>query len=169
MESKERYKGRVIFYSKDKGFGSIEHPEFGNVYLHFSKMIDDYRVAHANDIVEFEVIPSSRKRGVYEALDVQFIENEHLDKVINAFQNNVTLYGKVRNINAGGLLVDFEEIELFLPKSEVDIYEFNSYEFILGKKIEFKIIGIDARSIIASRKKAILEEDNELKRIKIVP
>ena len=130
-------------------------------------MINDYRVAHANDIVEFDSIPSERKKGVYEALNVEFIENEHLDKLIDAFQNNVTVTGKVRNINAGGLLVDFEGIELFLPKSEVDIYEFNSYQFLLEKKIEFKIIGIDHRSIIASRKQAIEESDHELKRIKI--
>jgi ribosomal protein S1 len=49
----------------------------------------------------------------------------------------------------------------------VDIYEFNSYRFLLGKTIEFKIIGIDHRSIIASRKQVIEESDNELKRVKV--
>src|SRR6185436_10857131 len=133
METEKKYRGRVIFYNKDKGFGAIENTELGSVYLHFSKMIDDYRIAHANDEVEFEAIPSTRKKGVYEAINVQFLMNEHLDKIIDAFQNKKTLYGKVRDINAGGLLVDFEGIELFLPKSEVDIYEFNSYRFLLGK------------------------------------
>ena len=166
MEKTQKYKGRVIFYSKDKGFGAIEHAELGSVYLHFSKMIDDYRIAHANDEVEFEAIPSTRKKGVYEAINVQFIQNEHLDKIINAYQQKATLTGKVRDINAGGLLIDFEGIELFLPKSEVDIYEFNSYRFLLGKTLEFKIIGIDHRSIIASRKQVIEESDNELKRVK---
>jgi len=166
MEKDIRYKGRVIFYNKDKGFGAIDNPELGSVYLHFSKMIEDYRIAHTHDEVEFNAIPSTRKKGVYEALNVQFIKNEHLDKIINAFQDKTTIYGKVRDINAGGLLIDFEGIELFLPKSEVDIYEFNSYRFLIGKTIEFKIIGIDHRSIIASRKQALEESDDEMKRIK---
>lgn len=167
MEQTKKYRGRVIFYAKDKGFGSIENTELGNIYLHFSKMLNDYHIAHANDEVEYEVVPSTRKRGVYEAINVQFIQNEHLDKIINAYKNKTILRGKVKEINAGGLLIDFEGIELFLPKSEVDIYEFNSYRVFLDKILEFKIIGIDHRSIIASRKQVIEESDHELKRVKV--
>lgn len=54
MERTKKYKGRVIFYNKDKGFGQTENPELGNVYLHYTKMIDDYCIGHANDIVEFD-------------------------------------------------------------------------------------------------------------------
>jgi ribosomal protein S1 len=169
MENEKKFAGRVIFYNKNKGFGAIENKELGSVYLHYTKMLDEYKIAHPDDEVEFEAMPSTRKKGVFEAINVHFIKNVHLEKIKKAMDNHLTLQGKVKDINSGGLLVDLDAIEVFLPKSEVDIYEFNSYRFLLGKVIEFKIIGMDQRSIIASRKQVIEESDNELKRVKISP
>ena len=121
----ETYSGRVIFYDKNKGFGRIEHPEFGEVFLHQSKMEEGFKVAHKNDLLSFEVVPSTRKKGVYEAMNVKFILNENLDVLKDSLANKVTIQGKVLNMNAGGLLMDILGIEVFLPKSEVDVYEFN--------------------------------------------
>lgn len=165
-ESNETYTGRVIFYNKNKGFGGISHPELGDVFLHQSKMGDIYKVAHKNDLVSFEAIPSTRKPGVFEAINVKFIENDNLDVIKEAFVSKVIMKGKVLTMNAGGLLLDVLGIEVFLPKSEVDVYEFNSYSIFLGKELEFKIIGIDERSIIASRKVVLEEEENAAKRLK---
>ncbi len=159
------FTGRVIFYNKNKGFGGISHPDLGDVFLHQSKMGDIYKVAHKNDLVSFEAIPSTRKHGVFEAINVKFIENENLSLIINAFAQKENLKGKVLTMNAGGLLLDVLGIEVFLPKSEVDVYEFNSYSIFLGKELEFRIIGIDERSIIASRKVVLEEEENPYKRI----
>ena len=161
----EIFTGRVIFYNKNKGFGGISHPELGDVFLHQSKMGDIYKVAHKNDLVSFEAMPSTRKHGVFEAINVKFIENENLTIIINAFAQKATMKGKVLTMNAGGLLVDVLGIEVFLPKSEVDVYEFNSYSIFLGKELEFRIIGMDERSIIASRKVVLEEEENSHKRI----
>ena len=160
------YSGRVIFYDKNKGFGRIEHPEFGEVFLHQSKMEEGFKVAHKNDLLSFEVVPSSRKKGVYEAMNVKFILNENLDVLKDSLANKVTIQGKVLNMNAGGLLIDILGIEVFLPKSEVDVYEFNSYSIFLGKVLDMRIIGIDERSIIASRKVVLEEEESSSKRIK---
>lgn len=165
-ESNETYTGRVIFYNKNKGFGGISHPELGDVFLHQSKMGDIYKVAHKNDLVSFEAIPSTRKQGVFEAINVKFLENDNLEVIKEAFVSKVIMKGKVLTMNAGGLLLDVLGIEVFLPKSEVDVYEFNSYSIFLGKELEFKIIGIDERSIIASRKVVLEEEENAAKRLK---
>ncbi len=162
----EIFTGRVIFYNKNKGFGGISHAELGDVFLHQSKMGDIYKVAHKNDLVSFEAIPSTRKHGVYEAINVKFIENENLSLIINAFAQKQNLKGKVVNMNSGGLLLDVLGIEVFLPKSEVDVYEFNSYSIFLGKELEFKVIGIDDRSIIASRKVVLEEEESNEKKAK---
>src|SRR5579872_6507938 len=100
MEKESKYKGRVIFYNKNKGFGAIENTELGSVYLHYSKMIDDYKIAHPDDQVEFEALPSNRKKGVYEAINVQFLWNVHLDKIKKALDQKITLKGKVKDINS---------------------------------------------------------------------
>ncbi len=166
-ESVKIFSGRVIFYNKNKGFGRIGHPELGEVFLHQSKMGVVYKVAHKNDLVSFEAIPSTRIKGEYEALDVKFIQNENLQLIQESFAGNKLLKGKVLTMNAGGLLLDVLGLEVFLPKSEVDVYEFNSYAIFIGKELEIKIIGIDERSIIASRKVVIEEEEQALKKAKI--
>ncbi|MEI7801352.1 MAG: hypothetical protein WCI97_01780 [Bacteroidota bacterium] len=165
LNDSKRHSGRVIFYDKNKGFGRIEHPEFGEVFLHQSKMEEGFKVAHKNDLLSFEVVPSSRKKGVYEAMDVKFILNENLDVIKDSLANKVTLQGKVLNMNAGGLLMDVLGIEVFLPKSEVDVYEFNSYSIFLGKVLDIRVIGIDERSIIASRKVILEEEESTSRRM----
>lgn len=165
LNDNNRHSGRVIFYDKNKGFGRIEHPEFGEVFLHQSKMEEGFKVAHKNDLLSFEVVPSTRKKGVYEAMDVKFILNENLDVIKDSLANKVTLQGKVLNMNAGGLLMDVLGIEVFLPKSEVDVYEFNSYSIFLGKVLDIRVIGMDERSIIASRKVILEEEEFSSKRV----
>jgi ribosomal protein S1 len=155
------YNGKVIFFIKEKGFGAIECPELGSVYLHLSKMIGDYKFARPGDEVLFEAAPSERKRGVYEAINVQFIKNDNLAVIIDSMKNHKPLQGLVVNMNNGGLLMKVLGIDAFLPKSEVDIYEFNSHKFLLNKTIDIMVLDVQERSIIVSRKAFIEYTDQE--------
>ncbi|HAP01771.1 MAG TPA: hypothetical protein DCQ93_07615 [Bacteroidetes bacterium] len=158
MTTQKTYEGRVIFYDKSKGFGRIQNNELGNVFLHQSKFVENYKMGHANDLVSYEVIPSTKKPGVFEAINVRFVKNENLQTIIEAFAEKSNLKGKVLKMNAGGLLMDIYGIEVFLPKSEVDIFEFNSYTVFLNKDLDVRVISMDDRSVVVSRK-VILEEE----------
>jgi ribosomal protein S1 len=155
------YNGKVIFFIKEKGFGAIECPELGSVYLHLSKMIGEYKFARPGDEVLFEAVPSERKRGVYEAINVQFLKNDNLSVIVEAMKNKKPLKGLVVNMNNGGLLMKILGIDAFLPKSEVDIYEFNSHKFLLNKTIDVMVLDVQERSIIVSRKAFIEYSDKE--------
>lgn len=158
------YSGTVIFFLKEKGFGAIQTEELGSVYLHFSKLQPDYRFARPGDEVVFNAAPSERKRGVYEALNVRFVKNDNLAQIVKARDEKTPLKGLVVNMNAGGLLMKILGIDAFLPKSEVDVYEFNSHRFLLNKTIDVLILEVQERSIIVSRKAYIEHSDNELSR-----
>lgn len=160
------YSGKVIFFIKEKGFGAIECIELGSVYLHFSKMLSDYKFARPGDEVFFEAAPSIRKKGIYEALSVQFIKNENLSLIVDAMNQRKPIQGLVVNMNNGGLLMKILGIDAFLPKSEVDIYEFNSHKFLLNKTIDIMILEVQERSIIVSRKAFIESTDNESSKFK---
>jgi small subunit ribosomal protein S1 len=99
---------------------------------------------------------------VFEALNVHFIQNKNLEIIIKAQQNKVPLKATVVNINNGGLLVKVLNIDAFLPKSEVDIYEFNSHKFLLNKTVDIMVLDVQERSIIVSRKAYIeyIDQDN---------
>jgi ribosomal protein S1 len=162
MSTGQIYKGKVIFFLKEKGFGAIECSELGSVYLHFSKLADNYKFPRAGDEVFFEAARSERKKDVFEALNVHFIQNKNLEIIIKAQQNKVPLKATVVNINNGGLLVKVLNIDAFLPKSEVDIYEFNSHKFLLNKTVDIMVLDVQERSIIVSRKAYIeyIDQDN---------
>jgi ribosomal protein S1 len=158
------YSGTVIFFLKEKGFGAIQTEELGSVYLHFSKLQPDYKFARPGDEVVFNAVQSQRKRDVYEALNVRFVKNDNLSKIIKAQQDKTPLRGLVVNMNSGGLLMKILGIDAFLPKSEVDIYEFNSHRFLLNKTIDVLVLEVQERSIIVSRKAFIEHSDRELTR-----
>ncbi|HZF99432.1 MAG TPA: cold shock domain-containing protein, partial [Chitinophagales bacterium] len=130
------YSGTVIFFLKEKGFGAIQTQELGSVYLHFSKLTEGYKFARPGDEVLFHAVESQRKRGVYEALEVKFVKNDNLALIVASMENKTPIRGLVVNMNAGGLLMKILGIDAFLPKSEVDIYEFNSHRFLLNKTID---------------------------------
>ncbi len=161
MNTGQINKGKVIFFLKEKGFGAIQSEEYGSVYLHFSKLNSDYKFPRAGDEVCFEVRLSERKKDVYEALNVFFIQNKNLEIIRKAQEAQIPLKATVLNMNQGGLLVKVLNIDAFLPKSEVDIYEFNSHKFLLNKTIDVMILDVQERSIIVSRKAYIKFADQD--------
>lgn len=161
MTNNKVYKGTVTFFLKEKGFGAIQCDELGSVYLHFSKLVSTYKFPRTGDEVFFEAVLSERKRDVYEALNVHFIANKNLEIIIKAMESQVPVQAKVYNLNQGGLLVKILGIDAFLPKSEVDIYEFNSHKFLLNKTIDVIVLEVQERSIIVSRKAYIKLVDRD--------
>jgi len=158
------YSGTVIFFLKEKGFGAIQTQELGSVYLHFSKLTEGYKFARPGDEVLFHAVESQRKRGVYEALEVKFVKNDNLALIVASMENKTPIRGLVVNMNAGGLLMKILGIDAFLPKSEVDIYEFNSHRFLLNKTIDVIVLEVQERSVIVSRKAFIEHTDKEFSR-----
>lgn len=127
-------------------------------------MQPDYKFARPGDEVVFLAVPSERKRGVYEALEVRFVKNENLAQIIKSQEEKTPIQGLVVNMNTGGLLMKILGIDAFLPKSEVDIYEFNSHRFLLNKTIDVIVLEVQERSIIVSRKAFIEHTDREFSR-----
>ena len=65
----------------------------------------------------------------------------------------------------GGLLVDVEGVNVFLPASQVSIRRTNDISEFIGRDIEARIIKIDPErmNIVVSRRK-LLEEERESKK-----
>ncbi len=87
------------------------------------------------------------------------------DKVYSAFKRGECIKGYVIRRAKGGLLVNLEGFQAFLPGSEVEIGPILDYDTYIGKWMKFKILQFDSesRNVIVSRK-AILEPELEAKR-----
>ncbi|RLC51508.1 MAG: 30S ribosomal protein S1, partial [Candidatus Cloacimonadota bacterium] len=73
-----------------------------------------------------------------------------------------SITGILRRRVKGGMIVDIENIEAFLPGSQISTKPIPNLDQFIGKEGEFKILKIDEerRNIIVSRKK-VLEEKRE--------
>ncbi|MBZ7941428.1 30S ribosomal protein S1 [Campylobacter molothri] len=101
----------------------------------------------------------SHKKALRKEKVIEFIKNSKEEDSENIF--NVKVVGK----NKGGLIVvDDNDIEFFLPRSQ---YGFKENNNVLGKTFKVKIIKIDheEQSIIVSRKKTLDEERKRRKEL----
>ncbi|MGQ0762277.1 MAG: 30S ribosomal protein S1 [Acidobacteriota bacterium] len=83
------------------------------------------------------------------------------DDVEKAFNEGVPIKGRVMDRIKGGLRVDIDGIEAFLPGSQVDTRPVRNLDSLRGREIEAKIIKLNRkRSNVVLSRKAVLEERN---------
>jgi small subunit ribosomal protein S1 len=81
------------------------------------------------------------------------------ERVLSSCKEGSVVQGIIRNRVRGGLIVDVDGVEAFLPGSQIDVMPVHNTEAYVGKKYDFKIIKIssDRRNIILSRRELIEE------------
>jgi small subunit ribosomal protein S1 len=81
------------------------------------------------------------------------------EKVQQNYKEGSIAKGIVRSRVRGGLLVDLEGVEAFLPGSQVDVSPVRNADAFMGQEIEFKVIKIsgERRNVIISRRELIEE------------
>jgi small subunit ribosomal protein S1 len=81
------------------------------------------------------------------------------EKVLSIYKEGSIVQGTIRGRVRGGLLVDVDGVEAFLPGSQIDVMPVHNTDAYIGGKHDFKIIKIssDRRNIIVSRRELIEE------------
>jgi len=84
----------------------------------------------------------------------------NLEKLEKIMEENQSVIGILRRRVKGGMIVDLENLEAFLPGSQISTKPIPNLDQFIGKESEFKIIKIDKerRNIIVSRKQVLIEE-----------
>ncbi len=84
----------------------------------------------------------------------------NLDKLEKIMEENISVTGTLRRRVKGGMIIDIEDLEAFLPGSQISTKPIPNLDQFIGKETEFKIIKIDKerRNIIVSRKQVLIEE-----------
>ena len=86
-------------------------------------------------------------------------------KVLEQYTEGCVATGTIRTEVRGGLLVDVDGVEAFLPGSQVDVAPARDLKIYLGQTYEFKVIKIDnnRKNIIVSRRELIQAANDEKK------
>lgn len=81
-------------------------------------------------------------------------------RIVDSFTNGTIITGVVVSKTKGGLIVDSEGLETFLPGSQIDIKPIIDYDQYVGKTMEFKVVKINEtiKNAVVSHK-ALIESD----------
>jgi len=93
-------------------------------------------------------------------------QQERWNKVLETYKEGSIVEGEVRARVKGGMIVDVNGVESFLPGSQIDVAPVHDPDGLVGKRLEFKIIKIndDRRNIVLSRRELLEERRRDRKR-----
>lgn len=148
----------VILDLNSKSDGLVSRTEFRDM--------PDLQVG---DLVEVYVETQEDKRG-------RLVLSRRKAKLLTAWANIVASFeegnvvtGTVVSKTKGGLIVDIDGLETFLPGSQIDIRPIIDYDAYVGKTMEFKVVKINEaiKNAVVSHK-ALIESDLEEQRQAII-
>ncbi len=82
------------------------------------------------------------------------------ESIVDSFKNGTIISGTVISKTKGGLIVDCNGLETFLPGSQIDIKPVIDYDQYVGKMMEFKVVKVNEqiKNAVVSHK-ALIESD----------
>ncbi len=106
-----------------------------------------------------QLILSRKKAKIVKAWEV----------IYDALENDKVLEGVVKRRTKGGLIMDIHGVEAFLPGSQIDVKPIRDFDVYVGKKMEVKVVKINAAfdNVVVSHK-VLIEKDLEEQRYAIL-
>ena len=91
------------------------------------------------------------------------------EKVLRSCEEGSTINGVIKSRVKGGMIVDVNGVDAFLPGSQVDVIPVRNADDLIEQEFEFKILKIneDRRNIILSRR-ALVEERMRVKKAELL-
>lgn len=91
------------------------------------------------------------------------------DNIVASYTDGKVLKGTIISKTKGGLIVNIQGLETFLPGSQIDIKPIIDYDAYVGKSMEFKVVKINEaiKNAVVSHK-ALIESDLEAQRQEII-
>ena len=141
-----------------KSDGLVPYNEFRDMEdLEIGSEVEVYVVQLENDKDQLEL--SRRKAKLMRAWE----------NIRNAHDNDEVIKGTILSKTKGGLIVDIDGLETFLPGSQIDVKPIIDYDAYVGKTMEFKVVKINEaiKNAVVSHK-ALIESDLEEQRKEII-
>ena len=81
------------------------------------------------------------------------------NNILDTFSSGGTVSGTISRRIKGGMIVEVDGIQAFLPGSQIDVHPIPDFDELLGKEMEFRIVKVNQlrKNIVISRK-ALLED-----------
>lgn len=85
--------------------------------------------------------------------------------IYDALENDTILEGVVKRRTKGGLIMELDGVEAFLPGSQIDVKPIRDFDIYVGRRMEVKVVKINAAfdNVVVSHK-VLIEKDLEKQR-----
>jgi len=91
------------------------------------------------------------------------------EKVVEKYEKDETITGTITRRIKGGMVVNLNGVDAFLPGSQIDVKPIRDFDSFLGKEMEFKIVKVNhlRRNIVVSSR-VLIEKEMESQRSEII-
>jgi len=129
-----------------KSEGSVPRDEFGESEVKVGDKVSVMLVQLEND-----------KTGVVELSKRRADEKIRWEKILQRYVEGSVVTGTIKSAVRGGLLVAIDDVEAFLPGSQIEVAPVKDLEPYVGQTFDFKVIKIsnERRNLIVSRRELI--------------
>jgi len=130
-----------------KSVGSVSMGEFG----------DDAAVKVGDSVTVMIVRLEDDKTGMVELSKRRADEKIRWEKILDRYVEGCVVTGTIKSAVRSGLLVQIDDVEAFLPGSQVEVTPVRDLEPYVGQTFDFKVIKIsnERRNLIVSRRELI--------------
>jgi small subunit ribosomal protein S1 len=91
------------------------------------------------------------------------------ERITSAHDNDEVLEGVVKRRTKGGLIVDIDGVEAFLPGSQIDVKPIRDFDVFVGRTMELKVVKINySNDNVVVSHKVLIEKDIEKQKAEIL-
>ncbi len=146
--------GTVSAIKGDDVFVDIGYKSVGTVGL---KEFGENAPAVGDKVTVMLVKLEDDKTGLVDVSKRRADDKIRWEKILARYVEGCVVTGTIKSVVRGGLLVAIDDVEAFLPGSQVDVTPVKDLEPYVGQTFEFKVIKIsnERRNLIVSRRELI--------------
>jgi small subunit ribosomal protein S1 len=166
IEEAELIQGTVVGLTNTDAIINIGFKSDGLISLNEFRDLPNLKVG---DEIEVLVVEKEDRNGQLSLSRRQARQVRSWQNVVDYFKSGEVLTGTITSKTKGGLIVDVDGLETFLPGSQIDVKPVTDYDQYVGKTMDFKVVKVNEqiRNAVVSHK-ALIESDLEQQRGEIM-
>jgi len=166
IEESELIHGTIVGLTKTDAIVNIGFKSDGLVSLNEFRDVPNLKIG---DEIEVLVLEKEDRDGQLSLSRRQARQVRSWQNVVDYFKSGEVVTGTITSKTKGGLIVDVNGLETFLPGSQIDVKPVTDYDQYVGKTMDFKVVKINEqiRNAVVSHK-ALIESDLEQQRGEIM-
>ena len=160
------YKATIVGKTNTDVIVNIGFKSDGLISLNEFRDLDEIKIG---DEIEVMVVEKEDRNGDLHLSRRAARAARAWQRIVDFYKSGEIVTGTITSKTKGGLIVDVNGLETFLPGSQIDVKPVTDYDQYVGKTMDFKVVKINEqiRNAVVSHK-ALIESDLEAQRSVII-